>query len=247
MSLIRSYVLSTIKAGKLEEFMNEVPQFVEIVKSTEPNALQFECFVDKKQNEVIWLESFSNSQGAEFHLGNPALNEIQMKIMPLVEQINEVYYFGDASSSILDKLEAFGMVPNILNQWIGTERLTGQRASDNIQLFTKLEVNNMEDFTSLFTEIMKEAGKHEGCLFHKMYSISDSKAFACMELASEKAQLSWSEKFNAKFGEQFQTFVTKLEMRACIGTVPSNHLELLAKVWNAPIYQKLDGFTRYSS
>ena len=245
MELIRTLVSSKIKEEGFLAFIQEVPNFAETVKASEPNTLQFECFANEDLNQVVWIETFKGIDGATFHLSNPALQPSQMKIMPLVEALLNMNYYGNTSPAILELLKPFGMDPLLLNAPNTSDFLKGKRTDNSIQVFTKLEVNNLSEFERLFDEIKSTSNEHEGCLFHELYPLYDSTALAVLEMDNEKNQLLWSEKFSANFGAKFQSLVNKVEMIACLRSSPSNELLHLAKQWNTSVYQKVAGFTRF--
>ena len=49
-----------------------------------------------------------------------------------------------------------------------------------------------------------------------------------------------------KFGEEFQSLIENFEMIAATGTA-SESLKQIALEWNSEIFERVDGFSRYSN
>lgn len=246
MNPLRAYLNVKIQDGKLDEFITTIPEFVQIVESTEPEAVQFEAFVNREKREIVWLESYLNATGVDKHLGNPALNELKAKMMPMQEGINAMYFMGTPSDQTLEGLQAYGISAGVLEPWKGMNRLTEERKEDNVQVLSLATVSDMEAFRDYAQRLRKAASNYPGFLFQRSYQLNESQVVNQAEWASEEALLSWSAKYNEIFGHEIAGLLKDLDMVGALNE-PSDKLKAIIQQWNTQVFTKVAGFTRYAN
>lgn len=246
MDQFRAYLNVKIQDGKLDEFISTIPEFVQIVESTEPEAVQFEAFVNREKREIVWLETYLNATGVDKHLGNPALNDLKTKMMPMQEGINAMYFMGTPSDQTLQGLQAYGISAGVLEPWEGMNRLTEKRNEDNVQVVSLATVSDMEAFRDYAERLRQAAIGYPGFLFQRSYQLNESQVVNQAEWASEEALLSWSAKYNELFGHEIAGLLKDLDMVGAMNE-PSDRLKAIIQQWNTQVFTKVAGFTRYAN
>lgn len=245
MNPFRAYLRIKIKEESLEQFVEAIPEMIQLVEETEPNALQYEAFVNRESNEIIWLESYKENTDYDLHLGNSNLDPIRMKIMPMQEAIHDCFFMDQPTDLALNGLKAYGIEPNVLTPIPGTNKLTEARGVDNVQTISMVNINNKAAFEKYIERLEKEVEKFPGFLFHSAYYVNDSKILGWGEWTNIETLMSWvNDKYPSEFGEEFQSVSTGMNMYTNCGKVTDDLLNL-AKVWNTPCFERVAGFSRY--
>ena len=243
MELFRAYVKARVQEGQIESFKSLAPEVINIVKNTEPEAFQCEVFANEQSQEVVWLVSFKNNKGYDFHLTNTALDEIRGKIMPLQEEIRHMFFMAEPTEFTINGLKNFGMHPTVLTPWPGTNRLTEERGSDNLQIITIFDANDLSDYRNFSDRIEQAAATHPGLLYHRVFQGQGNQLLAYGEWADTQAMQSWMTLMNQQFEREFQQLISNLDMIGC-GALSPEIIDLL-NAWNASIFSKIAGFTRF--
>ena len=244
MDQFRAFLNIKLRDGELDRFTTLIPEFIQIVKATEPEVLQFEAFVNRDKQEIIWLETYQHAAAVDKHLANPALNELKAKMMPMQEGINAMYFMGTPSEQTLQGLQAYGISAGVLAPWEGMNRLTEERKADNIQVISLATVSDMDAFKDYSMRLRHEAARHPGFLFQRSYQLNESQVVNQAEWASEEALLSWSAKYNEVFGHEISGLLKDLQMFGAMNA-PSDKLKAIVQQWNTQVFTKVAGFTRY--
>lgn len=244
MDQFRAFLNIKLRDGALDRFTALIPEFIQIVKSTEPEVLQFEAFIHRDKQEIIWMETYQHADAVDKHLANPALDELKAKMMPMQESINAMYFMGTPSEQTLQGLQAYGISAGVLEPWEGMNRLTEERQVDNVQVISLATVSDMDAFKDYAQRLRQEASKYPGFLFQRSYQLNESQVVNQAEWASEEDLLSWSAKYNEVFGNEISDLLEDLHMFGAMNE-PSEKLKAIVQQWNTQVYTRVAGFTRY--
>ena len=244
MDPFRGYLKVKIREGKEHTFQSLIPSFVEIVKHTEPNALQFEAFAAEGTRELIWLESYSSKTAFDLHMTNPELEELKLKMMPLQEGILSMYFMSSPTQATLQNLNQFGIQAAILDPWPGTLRLAEATRDDelNIQTFVTLDLSDLDAYRNISEQVENAASTQPGVLFHRSYQIDDNRVAVLEEYKDSNSLIEWAK----VFGENSGNFNSLVEGLTCevFGT-PSEPCKEMLNGWGASYFKKVAGFTRF--
>ena len=231
----------------LEDFATAASEMIQIVKSTEENCLQYEAFANRKSGEILWLESYEKSTDFDLHFANAALDKLKLHMMPMQEAIRDFAFLAEPSKKTLEGLKAYGIDASYLKEIPGGfNRLTEDRTSNNIQTIEVVSVKDAEIFDSFLSKIRRISCLHKGYLFTQSYELNDQQRLVINEFASEESLNSWLAIFTPQFGEEFQSLIENFEMIAATGSA-SESLKQIALEWNSEIFERVDGFSRYSN
>ncbi len=244
MDQFRAFLNIKVGDGELDHFTALIPEFIQIVEATEPEVLQFEAFVHRDKQEIIWLETYQHATAVDQHLANPALNELKAKMMPMQEGINAMYFMGTPSEQTLQGLHAYGISAGVLEPWEGMNRLTEERQADNVQVLSLATVSDMDAFKDYAERLRHEAAKYPGFLFQRSYKLNETQVVNQAEWASEEALLSWSAKYNEIFGHEISSLLKDLQMFGAMNE-PSEKLKAIVQQWSTQVFTRVAGFTRY--
>ncbi|MDW3652216.1 MAG: antibiotic biosynthesis monooxygenase [Bacteroidia bacterium] len=246
MDIFRAFLKIKIREGKLAEFSSSAAEMIQIVKATEGNCLQYEAFANQEKGEILWLESYAQNTDIDFHLSNPALDELKLHMMPMQEAILDFAFLAEPSKNTLEGLKAYGIDARALKEVPGGfNRLTEERTSNNIQTIEIVTAKDAEAFDSFISKVRAVSSLHPGYLFAQSYIISDQQRLLINEFASEESLRSWLDIFTPQFGTEFQTLIENFEMISAAGSA-SESLKQLAGQWNSEIFERVGGFSRYS-
>lgn len=99
---IRVNAQLTIHEGKHEEFRKAVSHVVGLVRSNEPDTLDYELYVDGDTCHVV--ETYKDSDALMAHGGN--VGEALGQLMG-ISTLDAVYVYGDVSPQVLEAFAAF--------------------------------------------------------------------------------------------------------------------------------------------
>jgi quinol monooxygenase YgiN len=113
---IRKVAELSISEGKLDEFKDVAVMFIERVKSSEPNTLSYDWFLNDDKSRCVILERYKDSEALMVHLAN-----IRNLYGPLFEvaEISRVQVFGDPSEEVR---QAHLPGTEFLDHWAGIAR-----------------------------------------------------------------------------------------------------------------------------
>lgn len=243
MDPFRTIIKARIKDGNLEEYLSIVQPIVKIVNATEPNALQYEAFVNRDNQTVIWLESYNSNSDFEFHLTNPAFETLKNKGMQLTENFDFVF-MSPPTEATFESLQQSGIHPLVLDPWPGTIRLGEvKRNGHNLQSYVTVDLTDMDAYRDISQRVEAAAATHPGVLFHRSYQIDDSRIAAYEEYADSQTVLDWVGVFAATASD-FGSLVKGMTYEVC-GT-PSPECKAILDGWGAVYYEKVDGFSRFT-
>lgn len=245
MNPFRGYLKIKVKEGELKAFQSLVPSFIEKVKETEPNALQFEAFSNEERGEIIWLESYVDNTGFDFHISNPVLDDLKMKMMPLQESIVDMHFMSAPTNAALAGLQQYGISPNVLSPFPGTNRLMeGRVAETNIQIALTMELSDVTVFSRLNKGNLALAPKQEGLLFHQGFQIDKNRIIVYQEYKDSETLLSWLD-VTDHLSQQLFPYIKGLNTEFC-GNPPSPALKEKAAQWDVVYFDKIAGFKRFA-
>ena len=78
---------------------------MEVVKAKDPGTLRYECFVSEDGNELVFLETYADSEAVLAHSANVA--DAVGDLMSMAE-ITSLEMFGDPSAQVRGALEPMG-------------------------------------------------------------------------------------------------------------------------------------------
>jgi quinol monooxygenase YgiN len=113
---IRKVVEISINQGKLAKFKEVSSQFIERVKTSEPDTLAYEWYFNEDQSKCYVIEQYRDSDALLIHMAN-----IRHLYEPIFEvsEITRIEVFGDPSPEVR---EAHLEGTKYLNYWAGISR-----------------------------------------------------------------------------------------------------------------------------
>ncbi len=100
MEQIKATALFKIKAGKLEEFKQLIPDFISAVKEKDPGTVTYDWHLYEERMECVVLEIYTDSQSVLAHAGN--VGELLQKALDAADLSLELY--GNPSDELKNAL-----------------------------------------------------------------------------------------------------------------------------------------------
>ncbi len=109
----------TISEGKLKQYKKLIKEMSEVVKSSEPDTINYQFYFDMSEKRCIVHETYTNSEAVFSHINGVA----SKTILPVIHDISRITRFevyGTASKKLQKAME--GLNPQIYILFTGFNR-----------------------------------------------------------------------------------------------------------------------------
>ena len=107
MSKIQTSAKMKIPSGMLEEYKQQVTEYIRQIKEKDTGTLQFDWFINGDKTECEIRETYVSSESALAHQDH--LRELQGRIFKKFGMPFSVVIYGDPSPELLENAKAGGM------------------------------------------------------------------------------------------------------------------------------------------
>jgi len=105
---IRFRLELTIESSKIAECKKLVQDMVKVVEANEPDAINYEYYLNNAETSCVIIEAYKNSEAALAHLKGVASQTILPKIFN-ISRITRFDVYGDPSEELQKVLTTFGV------------------------------------------------------------------------------------------------------------------------------------------